>query len=380
MRVLVTCSLGGSGHLLPVAHVGTRLAAAGHAVTVLVPPSLERAARETGLAVHVGNEPPREAVDSIRDRMAAGPPAAVAGLVDRELLADRCTAALLPAARAHVRDGVDLVVREACEYAGAVAAREAATPFATVAVSASQLEHDVLAMVAPILEGFGAGTAGAIAAAPFLTAFPAPLDPSPWARTVRYRVDAPVAAPLGDWWPGDTRPLVYATLGSVVGHTPLAARAFATVLEAVGGLDARVLVTIGRTFDATTLGVVPPNLRVEPWVPYADVLAACDLVVCHGGSGTTLGALRAGVPLVVCPLFADNERNGAMVTMSGAGLAVPRLDASVDGRPDPSRSQELRDAAVRVLADDGFRRAARAIAAKCAAAPPADVALLEAVR
>ncbi len=380
MRVLVTCSLGGAGHLLPVAHVGARLAAGGHAVTVLVPPSLERGARETGLAVEVGAEPPREEVDSIRDRMAAGPPADVAGLVDRELFADRCTAALLPAARELLRDDVDLVVREACEYAGVVAAREAATPFVTVAVSASRLEHDVLAMVAPILEGHGAGTAGAIAAAPFLTAFPAPLDPSPWARTVRYRVDAPAAAPLPDWWPGDARPLVYATLGSVVGHTPLAPRAFATALEAVRDLDARVLVTVGHAFDASALGAVPANVRVEPWVPNADVLAACDLVVCHGGSGTTLGALRAGVPLVVCPLFADNERNGAMVAASGTGLAVRRLDASLDARPDPSRSGELHDAAVRVLADDGFRRAARAVAAACAAAPPADAALLEAVR
>jgi UDP:flavonoid glycosyltransferase YjiC (YdhE family) len=53
------------------------------------------------------------------------------------------------------------------------------------------------------------------------------------------------------------------------------------------------------------------------------------VIVCRGGYGSTLGALRHGVPLVVMPLFsADQWVNAAAVARAGAGIA---LDAPVDG-------------------------------------------------
>jgi UDP:flavonoid glycosyltransferase YjiC (YdhE family) len=55
-------------------------------------------------------------------------------------------------------------------------------------------------------------------------------------------------------------------------------------------------VTVGRRFDASTLGPVPANVRVEPWIDQARVLDQADTVVCHGGSGTTLAQLAAGTP------------------------------------------------------------------------------------
>jgi hypothetical protein len=47
--------------------------------------------------------------------------------------------------------------------------------------------------------------------------------------------------------------------------------------------------------------------------PCDAVLPHAALVVCHGGSGSTFGALAAGVPLVIWPLFADQFRNGRAV-------------------------------------------------------------------
>lgn len=47
-----------------------------------------------------------------------------------------------------------------------------------------------------------------------------------------------------------------------------------------------------------------------------------NVVVCHGGSGTAFGALAAGVPLIICPLFADQSSNGQLIASAGAGLVA----------------------------------------------------------
>ena len=123
-----------------------------------------------------------------------------------------------------------------------------------------------------------------------------------------------------------------------------------------------------------------PHVRVERWVDQADVLPRARVVVCHGGSGTTLGALAAGVPLVVTPLFADQPDNGRRVAAIGAGLVVdPRDPGAHRGAVHPG---DLRDAIAAVLGDDAYARAAARVASEIRALPPADEALgvLEGVR
>ena len=165
------------------------------------------------------------------------------------------------------------------------------------------------------------------------------------------------------------------------------------MLAAAAELPARVLLTVGRDADIDALGPAPPNLRVEAWVPQADVLGHADLVVSHGGSGTTLGALAAGLPLVVVPLFADQPDNARRVAAVGAGVGGV---AGPGPPPEPIRSSvdpaALREASRRPRrprlrgrgGDRGRdrrsptgRRARRAseLAAEMAALPPADDAL-----
>jgi UDP:flavonoid glycosyltransferase YjiC (YdhE family) len=371
VRVVLTCSLGGGGHLEPIVGVGRQLGLGGHDVSLLVPPALELAAREQGLAVDVGLEPPPEVVASYRDRINEP------GLIDRELFADHCTEAMLPAvSEVIVRERPALVLREATEYASVVASVRGGIPFGTIAISQAHIEHDVLAMVAPIIDAFDARASPAIASSPFLSSFPATLDPSPWSTTVRYRLHSDVPAALPDWWGHSTAPLVYVTFGSVVGHTGIAERVFRVALEAVEDLSARVLLTVGRSFDPERLDPLPGNVHVEGWVSQAAVLPACDVVVCHGGSGTTFGALRAGVPLVVCPLYADNARNGTAVASIGAGLvtAMPEAPskAAPSGQPVPG---DLRKAIARVLTERSFGRSARRVRDEMAEYPLADEAV-----
>jgi UDP:flavonoid glycosyltransferase YjiC (YdhE family) len=381
--VLLGCSLGGQGHLIPLSEVGRAIERAGQDVLLLVPPALARSAEETGLHHRVGDEPPREFVDEIWRRIRDGPASAVAGLIDRELFAGRCTEAMLPVARA-VRDEwrPQLVVRETCEYASAVVAHDAGIAQAQVGISLAEIEFDVLTMVAPILDRFASGVAAAIAAAPYLTSFPPSLDHSPWSDSRRFRLPSAAVNVPRERQRGDGEPLVYVSFGSVLGHLPEATSVFRIALDAVGGLRARVLLTVGRTIDPQGLGPLPDNTRVERWVRQDEVLGQADLVVCHGGSGTTFGALAAGVPLVVCPMFADQSRNARAVEDAGAAVVVGTGQPQ-EGGLRALRLQDtlaLRAAVEQVLNDPSYRRAATRIAAEMAAMPTLDDVIAGLVR
>jgi MGT family glycosyltransferase len=113
---------------------------------------------------------------------------------------------------------------------------------------------------------------------------------------------------------------VYVTFGSVAGQFEQAASLYAMLVEALAEAPARVLLTTGRALDPAQLPEPAPNVRVEQWVPQAHVLPHATAVVCHGGAGSTLGALAYGRPLVVVPLFADQPHNARRVEAVGAGV------------------------------------------------------------
>jgi UDP:flavonoid glycosyltransferase YjiC (YdhE family) len=97
-------------------------------------------------------------------------------------------------------------------------------------------------MVAPVLPD---GVVAALRATPYLSRFPASLDPSPFPDTRRYAEPAP---------PASSRSFVYATFGSVAGGLGVAP--YRPLLDAVDGLDVRVLLTTGAARV-----VEPPELR-----------------------------------------------------------------------------------------------------------------------
>jgi UDP:flavonoid glycosyltransferase YjiC (YdhE family) len=385
MRVLMGCSLGGEGHMVPLARAGLALERVGHEVLMLVPPVMAQSAERTGLRYRVGEEPPRGFVDDIWQRVRSGPAHEVSGLIDRELFADRCTAAMLDSAR-EAREAWQpgLVVREPCEYASAIVAHEAGTPQAQVGISLASIEFGVCAMVAPIIDRFASGVAATIGSSPYLSSFPPSLDPSEWPDTRRFRTPAPStpvpstpqASPSEgtEWWPGGEQPLVYVTFGSVLGTLPEARSVFRCALDAVAALPARVLLTVGHATDVTSLGHLPENTRVQQWVPQDAVLRHAAVVVCHGGSGTTFGALAAGVPLVICPLFADQPFNGKAVQNAGAGVVLGRNEEASSGLRGlgPGNVAPLRERIEEVLGEPSYRSAAERVAGEIAALPTLD--------
>ncbi|MEH1165373.1 glycosyltransferase [Micromonospora sp. CPCC 205539] len=161
-----------------------------------------------------------------------------------------------------------------------------------------------------------------------------------------------------------SRPLVYLTLGTAFGTAEL----LTTAIAGLAMVDARVVVAAGRV-PPEQLGVVPDHVTVRGWVPQADLLPYADVVVHHGGSGTTLGALAVGVPQVILPQGADQFANADAVSAAGAALRL---------LPGEVTAAAIAEQTSRLLGRRGgaeHRDAARTIAEEIARMPaPAEVA------
>ena len=166
------------------------------------------------------------------------------------------------------------------------------------------------------------------------------------------------------WTEVNSEPLIYMTFGTVAGRSRKSRLACRAALEAVSALPVRALLSTGRAMNVEELGAIPKNVTVQSWVNPEEVCAHANAIVCHGGSGTVLSGLAAGLPMVIAPLFLNQPNNARSVDAAGAGIAVF----------DPD-SWTLRSAMERVLSDGAMRLAARRIAAEIAEMPSVDDAV-----
>jgi UDP:flavonoid glycosyltransferase YjiC (YdhE family) len=368
MRLLF-CSTGLAGHFNPLVPFIAAAKERGDDVFVVVPPSLAQEVDDLGVEHYLSDPPDPVKSKELWRRAARLPHAQAARLLDGEFFGRLSTEAMLDTVEtACDKFQPDLVLREPCAYAGAVAAHRRSLEHAQVAISSARTEWSVLKLVASTLDDFEDGMEGVLRQTRYLSRLPAKLDPSPFPRTLRYREDdAPEVVEPGRWAQG-SGPLVYMTFGSVAGGLDTAFSTFQRAIDAVTGLDVRVLVTTGKSFNPKALGPVPPNVTVESWVPQASVFPFASMVLCHGGSGTTYGALAAGLPIVFVPMFADQRTNAQLITVAGAGVVV-----DVGSKSEPGfRAIEaidvprIRAAVHEVLAKSSYALAAQVIAEEIA--------------
>jgi MGT family glycosyltransferase len=152
---------------------------------------------------------------------------------------------------------------------------------------------------------------------------------------------------VSPWDAADLRPLVLVSFSTMYqGQEPVLRR----VIEALGALDVRALVTLGPVLSPADFPA-PANVVVSAHAPHSQVFPHAAAVVTHCGHASTLRPLMAGVPLVCLPLGRDQPDNAARVTERGAGLRVS-AEASADAIAEAIRT---------VLSDPGYRAAARAL-------------------
>jgi UDP:flavonoid glycosyltransferase YjiC (YdhE family) len=231
----------------------------------------------------------------------------------------------------------DLVVAEVGEFGGPVVAASTSIPWAAVGwglpVPADIAEAAGQA-AAPMWEERGLNPLpyGGLYQHCYLDPCPPTLSPTDGpaiARTQPLRPDQlpdPNGAP--DWLlKMSDRATVYVTLGTSASFAGAhGERMLMVVAEALGGEDLNVIFT-GPGVDQA--GPVPANIAVARFIPLADLLPRCHLVVSHAGSGTVLAALAMGLPQILLPMGADQFRNAAAVVAAGAGrqLEASELDA-----------------------------------------------------
>lgn len=102
------------------------------------------------------------------------------------------------------------------------------------------------------------------------------------------------------------------------------------VLEALARCGQRGVLVSGWNGLGTGVSL-PDSVIVLKSIPYAWLFPKMSLIVHHGGAGTTGLALRAGVPNVTIPHFADNHFWARRVTALGvAPPPIPRKTLTVE--------------------------------------------------
>ncbi len=101
---------------------------------------------------------------------------------------------------------------------------------------------------------------------------------------------------------------------------------------------------------------VPPNARVERFLPHDPIVKRAVGVVCHGGMGITQRALLHGVPPVVIPFGRDQLEVARRVELADAGVRLSPKKLTPEGLREAVRQARLRaEGAGRVAA--AFRQA-----------------------
>jgi UDP:flavonoid glycosyltransferase YjiC (YdhE family) len=125
---------------------------------------------------------------------------------------------------------------------------------------------------------------------------------------------------------------------------------------------------VGAGWSLAAGGSDDEQVRVVAELDHEAVLPLCRAAVHHGGAGTTASSLRAGLPTVVCSVFADQPFWGAQLVRLGVGrtlrftdLSEPALlDALEPALTDPYRRRAA-DLAERLLSEPAADQAATAI-------------------
>ena len=362
MRVLVT-AVPAWGHIGPVLPLGRALSAAGHDVRVATHADRHELIAAAGLtAVSAG----MTEIDMVTERPRRMPE--TVGRPNVEWAYRMFIEIMAPVMRADLssfaaswRPG--LIIHEEGEYAGPVVATELGVRWLThgwgsplppiedlrrLEQAAGPLWHDAGLDVAPAAGLYAHGL----------------IDPCPpFLQAERPRVSVA--------WPVRPEPVYQSELADDLdfnpparlayvgfGTVPLYANAPTQVAMAVDACVSRGFRTVVTTTDEALRDQLQSahgaQVVVRDFVSLAGLFGRCDVAVCHGGAGTVLAALSAGVPLVLLPRGAPSQlRMAAACQASGVAVipdatSVRALANAVDAATTNASRERARDARRRI--------------------------------
>jgi UDP:flavonoid glycosyltransferase YjiC (YdhE family) len=375
MRVLVT-SVPAVGHFLPVVPLATAFRSAGHEVLVALAEHAEVAARaglpvvdvapgydSVGLTRKVLEDDP-EFLESVwnvtvKPGMTIAPRAPMFAAINRPLvpgtveLADRWRP--------------DLVVYEQTATVGPMVAARLGVPAVqqNIAIlSTGDAHRATAALLADLCEEYD------------VPELPDPLT------AVEVIPPSMLSIPSEGWFMGrrpyngggvldpellrmPARPQIAVSLGGGFSAGFYGLGAVESVIAAAAEVeDADFLVALGGAANGH-LRPLPPNVRsLDTWVPYGELFRSCAGVVHHGGGGSIMTAIDAGIPQLV--VRSDGDPGGKIM-----GDAVEDRGVGISTTPGEVTPEQLE----RLLRDETLKRATDEVREEVAALPtPATLA------
>jgi len=159
------------------------------------------------------------------------------------------------------------------------------------------------------------------------------------------------------------RPQVAVTLGGGFSAGFYGLGALEPVIKAAAEVDADFLIALGEA-SIGRLGPLPANVRsLDRWFPYNELFRTCVAVVHHGGGGSIMTAIDAGIPQMV--VRSDGDPGGQIMgdAVQNRGLGISTVPAEVT----PGQLERL-------LTDDTFKRGTAEVQAEVADLPtPANI-------
>lgn len=375
MRILFTFA-GGSGHFEPLRPIARAAAAAGHTIAFAAQPALVPVVKAAGFATFstagstFSSEPqrlPLLPVDLEREQRAL-----------REGFARRLARQRADALLATCEEWrPDLLVCDETDFGAMVAAERLGLPYASVLVIAagSFVRKEVVGeALAELRAAHGLPPDPELTMlsryqvlSPFPPSYRDPAFPLP-ATAYSIRPLTPTPAPAQPALPRPLAlpdaPTIYFTLGTVFNVE--SGDLFERVLAGLATLPINAIVTVGRELDPAIFEPQPPNIQILRYIPLETTLPHCAAVISHGGSGSVIGALAHGLPMVLLPMGADQPQNAGRC----AELGVAQVLDVVVATPD-----DVREALMRVLDDPSYRQRAERLRDEISSLPPPEQAV-----
>ena len=142
------------------------------------------------------------------------------------------------------------------------------------------------------------------------------------------------------------KPLVYVSMGTVINDRP---DFYSKCIEALKDENVEVIISCGKDVDANSLGALPDNIKVFPYVDQLDVLSRTSVFITHCGMNSVSESLYMASSMAFYPQTNEQEAVARRAYEIGAGEYL--RDDSVDGIKKTIRA---------LLADPKYLRAAKA--------------------
>ncbi len=384
-----------AGHINPLAALGTALVEAGRRVTIIHVADAASLVPDCGVGFAALDHPAdRQGLLAEYYRKLAQPsgPVGLPRMIRGTASMTELLLKALPGALSKL--GVDAILADSVEPAGALVARHLRLPFVTTVTGLPLLREPT---VPPPFLGWayrpgavgrnrnsGGYAVSDLLMRPITTLVASyarrwGLDPDPrhrWSDRLQiaqcpagldfprlalpesFRYGGPwrLAEPEEDFADNDGRPLIFCSLGSLQG----ARRSlFAAMTAACAAVGARAVVAHGGGLSDREAHSLPGNPLVRAFWSQTSILPRCSAAILHGGFNTVLDALAAGVPIVAVPLAFEQPATAARLKRIGAARVVSPANAARGG---------LEPALRLVLADPRYRHAARMLADEMAGA------------